>query len=72
MATVLRNALDKLKATVQGDTGKHLRESGRHAIAHAQADPIINPDDPRDARQKWLAAWDKFTGNREQAEASAG
>jgi hypothetical protein len=29
----------------------HLRESSRHAIAHAQADPIINPDDPRDARR---------------------
>lgn len=46
-----KNALDELKATVQGDIGKHLRESGRHAIAHAQADPIINPDDPRDARR---------------------
>lgn len=44
-------ALDKLKETVQGDIGKHLRESGRHAIAHAQAEPIINPDDPRDARR---------------------
>jgi hypothetical protein len=31
--------------------GKHLRESGRHAIAHAQGDIIINPDDPQDARR---------------------
>ncbi|RWK41073.1 methylamine utilization protein MauJ [Mesorhizobium sp.] len=46
-----KDALDKLKSIVQGDIGKHLRESGRHAIAHAQADPIINPDDPRDARR---------------------
>jgi Methylamine utilization protein MauJ len=46
-----KEALDKLKAAIQGDIGKHLRESGRHAIAHAQADPIINPDDPRDARR---------------------
>jgi hypothetical protein len=29
----------------------HLFESGRCAIAHAKADPIINPDDPRDARR---------------------
>ena len=46
-----KDAIDELKATVQGDIGKHLRESGRHAIAHAKADPIINPDDPRDARR---------------------
>lgn len=46
-----KDALEKLKANIQGDIGKHLRESGRHAIAHAKADPIINPDDPRDARR---------------------
>jgi hypothetical protein len=46
-----KDALDKLRANIQGDIGKHLRESGRHAIAHAKADPIINPDDPRDARR---------------------
>ena len=46
-----KEALEKLKATIQGDISKHLRESGRHAIAHAAADPIINPDDPRDARR---------------------
>lgn len=45
-----KDALDRLKADVR-DIGKHLRESGRHAIAHAKADPIINPDDPRDARR---------------------
>lgn len=36
---------------MQGDIGVHLRQSGRHAIAHAKNDPIINPDDPRDARR---------------------
>lgn len=46
-----KDALSKLKATIQGDIGKHLWESGRHAIAHAQVDPIVNPDDPRDARR---------------------
>lgn len=45
-----REALAKLQGTVE-DVGIHLRESGRHAIAHAAADPIINPDDPRDARR---------------------
>jgi hypothetical protein len=44
-------ALEKLKATVKGDIGKHLFESSRCAISHAKADPIINPDDPRDARR---------------------
>ena len=46
-----KDALDKLRADVQSDIGKHVRESGRHAIAHARANPIINPDDPRDARR---------------------
>lgn len=46
-----KEALAKLKESVQGDIGMHLRESGRHAIAHAQSHPIINPDDPRDARR---------------------
>lgn len=46
-----KEALAKLKESVQGDIGVHLRDSGRHAIAHAKADPIINPDDPRDAKR---------------------
>lgn len=46
-----KDALVKLKAEVDGDIGTHLRDSGRHAIAHARGDPIINPDDPRDARR---------------------
>lgn len=44
-------ALTKLKQNIAGDLGKHLRDSGRHAIAHASAEPIINPDDPRDAQR---------------------
>lgn len=44
-------ALQELKAKIEGDVGKHLFESGRHAIAHAKLDPIINPDDPRDAQR---------------------
>jgi hypothetical protein len=46
-----REALEKLKACGVKDVGVHLFESGRCAIAHAKADPIINPDDPRDARR---------------------
>jgi len=46
-----KEALADLRTRVQGDVGEHLRDSGRHAIAHAKADPIINPDDPRDARR---------------------
>jgi hypothetical protein len=46
-----KEALAKLAETVDGDIGIHLRDSDRHAIAHAKADPIINPDDPRDARR---------------------
>lgn len=44
-------ALKKLKQNITGDIGKHLRDSGRHAIAHASIEPVINPDDPRDARR---------------------
>lgn len=46
-----KEALSKLRETVNGDIGVHLWNSGRCAIAHAKAEPIINPDDPRDARR---------------------
>lgn len=46
-----KDALAKLRETVNGDVGVHLSVSGRHAIAHAKADPIINPDNPQDARR---------------------
>jgi len=46
-----KEALGKLRESVPGDIGTHLYESGRCAIAHAKAAPVINPDDPRDARR---------------------
>ncbi|SCW56339.1 methylamine utilization protein MauJ [Ancylobacter rudongensis] len=46
-----KKAIEKLKATVEGDIGEHLRDSGRHAIAHASSEPVIDPDDPRDSRR---------------------
>ncbi len=45
------DALAELKANGIGDASKHLFDSGRCAIAHAGADPIINPDDPADTRR---------------------
>jgi hypothetical protein len=44
-----KEAVEELKPTVSGNLGAHLRESGRHAIAHARLHSVINPDDPRDA-----------------------
>ncbi|EPR14162.1 hypothetical protein M527_12795 [Sphingobium indicum IP26] len=43
-----QEALEKLKATGVVDLGGHLYRSGRQAIAHAAAVPIINPDDASD------------------------
>ena len=59
MAAVLPNldghgvaeTLAALAAQGIADVGRHLFESGRCAIAHANGQPIINPDDPRDARR---------------------
>lgn len=44
-------SLAKLRASMDGDVGVHLRDSGRRAIAHAQHDPIINPDDPKGSKR---------------------
>lgn len=44
-------SLAQLRASVKDDVGVHLRDSGRRAIAHAQHDPIINPDDPQDSKR---------------------
>lgn len=41
-------ALAKLRGSGIQDVGVHLYTSGRMAIAHAAADPIINPDDASD------------------------
>lgn len=43
-----QEALDRLRASGIKDVGTHLYKSGRMAIAHAKADPIINPDDASD------------------------
>ncbi|MGH6696298.1 methylamine utilization protein MauJ [Sphingopyxis sp.] len=43
-----RSALERLRASGVDDPGAHLYKSGRMAIAHAQSDPIINPDDASD------------------------
>lgn len=39
-------ALDQLGLKDPNEIGRHLRESGRNAVAHAKGDPIANPDDP--------------------------
>ncbi|MCP4330035.1 MAG: hypothetical protein GY791_16535 [Alphaproteobacteria bacterium] len=46
-----KNAVAELKAEGVADIALHLFESGRCAIAHANADPIIDPDDPADSRR---------------------
>jgi hypothetical protein len=46
-------ALDGLRKQGVADIGAHLYESGRCAMAHAADEPIIDPDDPADARRLW-------------------
>lgn len=43
-----QRALAKLAEAGIEDVGTHLYKSGRMAIAHARADPVINPDDASD------------------------
>lgn len=43
-----RSALARLAEAGIEDVGTHLYKSGRMAIAHAHADPVINPDDASD------------------------
>jgi hypothetical protein len=45
----IREALASIVLLGAADVCRHLFESGRCAIAHATGQPIINPDDPRDA-----------------------
>jgi len=47
----VKEAFDAIRAAGIADVGRHLFDSGRCAIAHAQARPIINPDNPRDTRR---------------------
>lgn len=46
-----RDAVAALRANNVAEVGEHLQKSGRQAIAHAASYPIINPDDPTDARR---------------------
>ncbi|MGY4235091.1 hypothetical protein ACVIIW_004038 [Bradyrhizobium sp. USDA 4449] len=48
-----KDAIDGLRQQGIADIGAHLYESGRCAIAHAAEEPIIDPDDPIDARRLW-------------------
>ncbi len=48
-----KEALAKLTTQGGADIGTHLRDSGRRAMAHAREEPIIDPDDPADARRLW-------------------
>jgi hypothetical protein len=48
-----KDALDALQAQSVPDVGEHLYGSGRCAMAHAKRKPIIDPDDPDDARRLW-------------------
>jgi hypothetical protein len=45
-----REVRDRLRIETD-NVGGHLRESGRNAAAHARSEPIIDPDDPSDARR---------------------
>jgi len=46
-------ALERLKEIRQltSDVGSYLYESGRCAVAHAYAQPVIDPDDPEDTKR---------------------
>lgn len=46
-------AVSRLRAlgATQPDAAKYLYESGRCAVAHAYADPIVDPDDVADLRR---------------------
>lgn len=44
-------AVDSLTASGITDIATYLREANRHAIAHARADPVIDPDDPAESRR---------------------
>jgi len=44
-------ALDSIRVDGKQDVSRHLFESGRCAVAHAGQKPIVNPDDPSDARR---------------------
>jgi hypothetical protein len=48
-----KDALEELRKQGIADIGAHLYASGRCAMAHASGNPVIDPDDPADARRLW-------------------
>ena len=48
-----RQALDDLRAQSVADIGERLYASGQCAMAHAKREPVMDPDDPADARRLW-------------------
>jgi len=46
-----RDALVKLKDHPAEDIADHLYGSGRCAVAHANSDPVVDPDDPEDHKR---------------------
>jgi hypothetical protein len=50
----VKDALEELRKQGVADIGAHLYGSGRCAMAHASGDPVIDPDDPADARRLWF------------------
>jgi hypothetical protein len=46
-----KEAVRKLTEAGIGDIGRHLRDSNRHAMAHAKEEPIIDPDDLSEMRR---------------------
>ncbi len=49
----VNDPLDELRNQGVADIGLHLYASGRCAMAHAKGQPIIDPDNPTDARRLW-------------------
>lgn len=49
----VKSALEGIRKQGVTDIGAHLYASGRCAMAHASGDPVIDPDDPADARRMW-------------------
>jgi hypothetical protein len=49
----VKDALEEIRKQGVTDIGAHLYASGRCAMAHASGDPVIDPDDPADARRLW-------------------
>jgi hypothetical protein len=47
----VKEALDAIKAQGIADIGLHLYQSGRCAMAHANREPIVDPDKPADLRR---------------------